>query len=465
MDQTARSGPGFAKLIREMRLLLKLAMKFAVFVTMVLLMGSGLRQGQGLFMQKSGLPPGMPAGAGQFASEEADLMSTVFQSAIRLFTGQASRDQLAGELSDKLYAGRAEAGDMSELGIELVKPGKGAADPLGGSGMANASGSASPKGTTAAAGPGGNSGAAMPNAKPGTGAPNAKPGAAPSAKPGQPAGGVSAELLAKNVNTNALERIWLKMKPFSIEMGMIPVVFLGMVLVHRVRRRRSPEDDFMLPDLKIDTGEDTEPYDMKHAVHSLNAEDFEMLVAVIYQRQGYRLTMPAGLGGGRGGDFTMARKSERILVQCKKLSQDHKVPVERVRELQEAVTAAGVTRGMYVASCGFSWDARHFAKTKKMTLITARTLDELLKAVKETPDEDLLAVSQWAPKLMGKVQLTPPVCPACEAEMEEVKASTGTVWVCSQRPECRGRRSARKYQKPAPAAARSADQPADGVSA
>jgi len=200
-------------------------------------------------------------------------------------------------------------------------------------------------------------------------------------------------------------------------------------------------------------------------VHSLNSEDFEMLVAMIYQRQGYRISLPAGLGGGRGGDFTMARKSERILVQCKKLSQDHKVSVERVRELQEAVTAAGVTRGMYVASCGFSWDARHFAKTKKMTLITARTLDELLKAVKETPDEDILAVSNWAPKLMGKVQLTPPVRPACEAEMEEVKASTGTVWVCSQRPECRGRRSARKYQKPAPTAARSADQPADGVSA
>ena len=37
------------------------------------------------------------------------------------------------------------------LGIELVKPGKGAADPLGGIGQPGAPGAASPKGTTAAA--------------------------------------------------------------------------------------------------------------------------------------------------------------------------------------------------------------------------------------------------------------------------------------------------------------------------
>lgn len=34
--------------------------------------------------------PGMPEGA-QFSSEESDLMSTVFQSAVRLFTGQAKK--------------------------------------------------------------------------------------------------------------------------------------------------------------------------------------------------------------------------------------------------------------------------------------------------------------------------------------------------------------------------------------
>jgi hypothetical protein len=49
--------------------------------------------------------------------------------------------------------------------------------------------------------------------------------------------------------------------------------------------------------------------------------------------------------------------------------------------------------------------------------------------------------------------VTPPLCPACEAPMDELSVSGGTAWVCSQRPECRGRRSARKFYKPVPAAA------------
>jgi len=36
--------------------------------------------------------------------------------------------------------------------------------------------------------------------------------------------------------------------------------------------------------------------------------------------------------------------------------------------------------------------------------------------------------------------------------MDELKVISGSVWVCSQRPECRGRRSARKHYHPMPAA-------------
>jgi hypothetical protein len=163
--------------------------------------------------------------------------------------------------------------------------------------------------------------------------------------------------------------------------------------------------------------------------------------------------MPAGRSGGRGGDFMVQRKGERLLVQCKKSNPEDKVPVDRVRELHEAAAACGATRGVYVASCAFSWDARNFAKVKGVTVINAKTLDLLLTEARETPDENFLAVSHWAPKLMTKVKLTPPLCPACEASMDELSVSGGTAWVCSQRPECRGRRSARKHHKPIPGAA------------
>ena len=147
-----------------------------------------------------------------------------------------------------------------------------------------------------------------------------------------------------------------------------------MLLVHGVRRRRrSPLDDLVLPDMTALMPSDSAPYEMTNAVHALKAEDFELLVALVYQRQGYRVSMPAGLSGGRGGDFLLLRKSERLLVQCKNQRQDFRLPVERVRELQEAVETAGATRGLFVTSCGFTWDARNFAKTKGMTVINART--------------------------------------------------------------------------------------------
>ena len=411
-----------------MRLLRKLVIKLVKMAIMVVVLGILARYARPYIMKSAGMPEGMPSAAGleapHFASEESDLMATVFKSALRLFSGSAKREQLASELSDKLYAGRGGSATMSELGIELEKPGAKPSDP----------------------------------------APSTKPGAVPSASAvgtitttSQPDAMVPAksaqaqESPAKNASNPMrdalLGRLMEKAKA-NPELTLIPIVLLGMLIVHLFRRRRSPADDMMLPDLSKLIPSDAEEYKMTHPVHSLQAEDFELLVGLIYLRQGYRVTMPAGRSGGRGGDFMVQRKSEKLLVQCKKLNPDDKVPVDRVRELQEAAVAAGATRGVYVATCGFSWDAKNFAKVKGVTVINAKTLDLLLNEARETPDEDFLTVSQWAPKLMSKVKLTPPLCPACEAPMDELSVSGGTAWVCSQRPECRGRRSARKHYKP-----------------
>lgn len=465
-----------ADFIRAMRFLRRLLLKFLMLIVMVVLMGSAMRHGQKYILQAAGMPPmpqmpAMPGGTPQFSSEESDLMALVFKSALKLFSGAASREQLAGELSDKLYAGRVDAETMQQLGIELVKPGQNTMSPDG-TPLASASGAplagpnlqqqqqpgsvppagqagvVPPQGAVGAAGPmtaGARPGGPMSTTKNANGA--AKPGA-PAAKPGEKA---AAEPV--DAREAMLRQLWLRVKPFSIELTLVPVVMLGMYLVHRIRRRRAGGDEFALPMMPDQMPADTEPYDMEHDVHSLKSEDFELLVALVHQRQGYRVSMPAGLSGGRGGDFLLQRKSERVLVQCKRLPQEHRIPVERVRELQEAVTTAGATRGMFVASCGFTWDARNFAKTKGLMLVNARTLDAQLKEARETPKENLLEITAWAPKFMSKVKLTPPTCPACEASMDEVTVSSGTVWVCSQRPDCKGRRPARKTFKIAAAPA------------
>jgi hypothetical protein len=418
-----------------MRLLKKLAIKFVTMAIMVILMGTLLRFAKPYIMKSAGMPEGMPSVEGvqtpKFASEESDLMATVFKSALRFLSGSAKRDELAGELSEKLYAGRGGSATMSELGIELEKPGAKPSDPTGllkpGAAPSWSSSSTAGGATTA----------------------KAQPAATLPAKPAQTSAS-PAKIASNPVRDALLAQVWGKAKA-NPELSLIPIVLVGMFVIRIFRRRPSPEDDFMLPDLTTMIPSEPESYEMTHPVHSLQAEDFELLVALIYQRQGYRISMPAGLSGGRGGDFMVQRKSERLLVQCKKFSADYKVPVDRVRELQQAAVAAGATRGVYVASCGFSWDARNFAKTKGVTVINAQTLDTLLNEARQTPDEDFLAVWEWAPKLLSKVKLTPPLCPACEAPMDELTVSSGPVWVCSQRPECKGRRCARKVHKPKPA--------------
>ncbi len=406
---------------------------------MIALTAGGMKYGLRYMM------PGGTPGA-EVSSDESDLMSSVMQSALRLVSGRANRNELANELSDQLYSNRGDAGDMSELGIEVVKAKTSPAAPQ------RREGSASPQ-----------TGGGLPAEQmTRSGQPRAQ------GFPTRPAGAAARLTASAGANVisgesrSALAQLWHRVEPYTLELALVPVAFFIMVVVSR-RRRRSREAGFMPATMAILPPADSEPIDMKHPVHALKAEEFELLVALIYQRQGYRVSLPSGLGGGRGGDFTLARKSERVLVQCKKLNREHEVSMERVRDLQEAVTAAGVTRGLFIAPCRFTWDARNFAKANRVTLINARTLDELLTAAREQPDEDLLAVSQWMPKFMSKVELTTPNCPACEAKMEQVKASDSSVWVCSQRPDCRGRRSPRKYHKPQPA--RKLDVSAETVSA
>jgi len=431
-----------------MRLLRKLFIKFVTFAILVVAIGAAARFARPYIMKSAGVPEGMPSIEGvetpHFASEESDLMATVFKSALRLFSGSAKREELASELSDKLYANRGDSSTMSELGIELEKPGAKPSDPL------------------AAVKPGANSSTSPSASAKTTTTTNSPANTKSTAKPAAQMKESPAKNAPNPVRDALLSRMMEKAK-LNPELTFIPIVLLGMFGFHLFRRRRSPVDDLMMPDLSKLIPSEAEDYTMTHNVHALSSEDFELLVALIYQRQGYRVTMPAGLSGGRGGDFIVQRKSERLLVQCKKLNPDDKVHVDRVRELQEAAVTCGATRGVYVASSGFSWDARNFAKTKGVTVLNAKTLDLLLNEARENPDEDFLAVSRWAPKLMSKVKLTPPLCPACEASMDELSVSYGTVWVCSQRPECRGRRAARKKNftstpaaaaKPAPAPAK-----------
>lgn len=434
-----------------MRLLTKLALKLVKMLVMVALLGALFRYGQPLLMKSMGvegmpMPNGAPAaGKGMFSSEESDLMATVLKSALRLVMGTSSRKELAGELSDKLYSQRAGAGEMAELGIEIVKPGEGAAPAAPGTATkpAQPAGPGIPALAAAAA-------TVTPQAPAGPGIPDLD-APATSALPNSARASVSTRKVEapRDPREEAFLRVWSRIRPISTELALAPVVLVGMVVTSQIRRRRAAANNFEVPSAALLAPAETEVYEMKNAVQTFTAEEFELLVAELYQRQGYRITMPAALSGGRGPDFQMQRKAEKVLVQCKKVSADHKISLERVKEMHEAMALLNLTKGIYVASCGFTWDARNFGKANGITLISARILDEQINVAQQSSEEDLLQVSTWVSKCVGRIQFTTPTCPACEAPMDQIKVSEGSVWACSQRPDCKGRRGGRKYQKEA----------------
>ena len=78
------------------------------------------------------------------------------------------------------------------------------------------------------------------------------------------------------------------------ELSLVPIVIFGMLLWHLFRRRRSPAEDFVLPDLSAVIPAEVEVYATTYPVHWLPAEEFELRVALIDQRQDYRATIPTG---------------------------------------------------------------------------------------------------------------------------------------------------------------------------
>ncbi len=396
--------------------------------------------------------------------EESDLTGTVFSSALKLVTGKASRTELANELSEKLYGQRGDPSEMAELGIDLTKPKSDPTNPLLNGKMDGllkgltpdgkpAAQTGAQAGTQAGAQAGvqpGTQGKAQPGAKPGdktaAGTTGAQAGTTPGANPiADAAKGLAIPDIVTGKSKAALSQIWGRLKPYSVELSLVPVVF--MFMVWKARRRRRREASFVPEYMAVLPEGDSDDYEMKHAVHDLNEEDFELVAAMIYQRQGYRVSIPAALGGGRTGNFKLARKAERLIVVCHNADVSQRVQVDQVRALHEAMADGSITGGIFIASCGYTWDARHFAKTRKIKLINAKTLDALLDEARTSPDEEILAIKPWIAKFMTKAEMTAPHCPECEAEMDQVKAGEGSVWLCNQRPECGGKRAPRKFRK------------------
>lgn len=100
-------------------------------------------------------------------------------------------------------------------------------------------------------------------------------------------------------------------------------------------------------------------------IHQLHHRKFEELIAEIFKKKGYEVTLtPQTRDGGK--DIIAVYNSpfghQMFIVKCKKYKEDYKVGVELVRSLYGVKSAERYTQAILVTSSSFTEDAKRFVK-------------------------------------------------------------------------------------------------------
>ncbi len=177
------------------------------------------------------------------------------------------------------------------------------------------------------------------------------------------------------------------------------------------------------------------PPKAESVVDKLRATDwyqFEKVVGLVYESQGYRLSRRGGANPDGGIDLLIEKDGERAAVQCKRWKK-WKVDVPKVRELFGAMTHEGIPHGVIVALNGFTLEAKQLAVEHNIDII---------------PDENLAAmIAGLAPesqrKVLAMLDDETKHCPKCEATMVWRTPKPGKNWTpfwgCFRYPQCHGR--------------------------
>lgn len=171
----------------------------------------------------------------------------------------------------------------------------------------------------------------------------------------------------------------------------------------------------------------------------LTWQEFEVLVAEAFRRDGYEVR-ETGQGGADGGiDLILKKTGETSIVQCKSW-KDRQVGVKPIRELFGVMVSEEADDAIFVTSGGYTAEAMIFAKGKPMTLIDGGQLLALIKTVLDEGEGNERDVG-------SAIQDAVPACPSCGKAMVKRQARRGAnqgqeFWGCSEFPKCRGTRDA-----------------------
>lgn len=192
------------------------------------------------------------------------------------------------------------------------------------------------------------------------------------------------------------------------------------------------------------------------AVRGLSWQQFELLVADLFRREGYRAeergrdAQSAGTGDG-GVDLVLTdpkTPGAHYLVQCKQY-RAWDVGEPKVREFYGAMAAWQTRCEGIIVTCGrFSQPAQQFAAGKPLRLIDGDGLVRMLNQSNAVAPAPVIA----APASVQAASLQPPPvptatstprCPQCGGSMTRRVASRGArqgrqFWGCTAYPRCKG---------------------------
>lgn len=163
---------------------------------------------------------------------------------------------------------------------------------------------------------------------------------------------------------------------------------------------------------------------------------FEAVVEALFAQAGFETrSQPCGADGGV--DIWLHSQSQGgaavSLVQCKQWTSS-KVGVKPVRELRGVMAAHGIARGQFVATSGYTADARAFAQENGIMLHDTPSLLALIASRAPAQQQELLEVA-----LEGDYWR--PTCASCGIKLVErrARASGERFWGCANYPRCKGR--------------------------
>jgi restriction system protein len=170
-------------------------------------------------------------------------------------------------------------------------------------------------------------------------------------------------------------------------------------------------------------------------VRSLDWFQFEKLVGILFQQEGFAVQRFGGTDPDDGIDLTATKNGITFGVQCKQW-KTWRVGVKEVRAFLRALHDQHFSHGILVTLEGYTKEAADFAQGNQIDLLDEPLLLQNLEEVSWTRNPAFAAV------------LNDPVkfCPKCESEMVLRTATTGTrigsqFWGCKRYPQCSFRMS------------------------